>query len=132
MSLLLLCYLTAGLVAAKQRFNIRSLKATRSLTASGTVGTFSNPKQYTLTVTVGTRSPDCVSRKVILINGQFQPILRFTQGQWVAVSVDAGARLARPQTMQHPDVAAWLRCTFPLLASCYAANSLAKHCSSTC
>jgi hypothetical protein len=38
-----------------------------------------------LQVTVGTRSPDCVSRKVILINGEFQPRLTFTQGDWVEV-----------------------------------------------
>ncbi|KAF6252742.1 hypothetical protein COO60DRAFT_502544 [Scenedesmus sp. NREL 46B-D3] len=45
----------------------------------------SNPRRYTLDVTVGTRAPDCVTRKVILINGQFQPRLTFTQGDWVEV-----------------------------------------------
>jgi hypothetical protein len=44
-----------------------------------------NPKHYTLDVTVGERSPDCVSRKVILINGEFQPALIFTQGDYVEV-----------------------------------------------
>jgi hypothetical protein len=38
-----------------------------------------------LQVTVGTKAPDCVERKVILINGQFQPRLTFTQGDWVEV-----------------------------------------------
>lgn len=44
-----------------------------------------NPKQYTLDVTVGERSPDCVSRKVVLINGEFQPALVLTQGDYVEV-----------------------------------------------
>jgi hypothetical protein len=38
-----------------------------------------------LQVTVGTRAPDCVARKVLLINGQFQPRFTFTQGDWVEV-----------------------------------------------
>jgi hypothetical protein len=44
-----------------------------------------NPKHYTLDVTVGERSPDCVSRKVVLINGEFQPPLVLTQGDYVEV-----------------------------------------------
>lgn len=46
----------------------------------------SNPRRYTLDVTVGDRAPDCVSRKVILVNGEFQPSLTLTQGDWVEVS----------------------------------------------
>lgn len=44
-----------------------------------------NPKHYTLDVTVGERSPDCVPRKVVLINGEFQPALVLTQGDYVEV-----------------------------------------------
>lgn len=47
-----------------------------------------NPRRVTLDVTTGERSPDCVSRKVILISGQFQPTLTFTQGDWVEVRED--------------------------------------------
>jgi len=51
---------------------------------SGT-GTAADPVRATLDVTVGSASPDCVPRKVILINGRFQPMLRLTQGDWVEV-----------------------------------------------
>lgn len=44
-----------------------------------------NPRKYTLDVTVGTKSPDCVSRKVILVNSVFQPTFTFTQGEYVEV-----------------------------------------------
>lgn len=54
-----------------------------------------NPFRYTLVITAGTKSLDCVSRKVILINGLYQPTLTFTQGHWVEVnvinSIDASA-----------------------------------------
>jgi hypothetical protein len=54
------------------------------ITTSG-VGTSVDPVRATLDVTVGSASPDCVPRKVILINGRFQPMLRLTQGDWVEV-----------------------------------------------
>lgn len=44
-----------------------------------------NPRRYTLDVTVAERAPDCVSRKVLLVNGEFQPTLELTQGDWVEV-----------------------------------------------
>jgi len=44
-----------------------------------------NPRRYTLDVTVAERAPDCVSRKVLLVNGEFQPTLQLTQGDWVEV-----------------------------------------------
>lgn len=61
-------------------------KQTSSSSSSTAGSSPDNPRSYTLDVTVGERSPDCVSRKVILINGEFQPTLTFTQGDWVEVS----------------------------------------------
>eukprot|EP00882_Tetradesmus_deserticola_P032525 GHRQ01036966.1.p1 GENE.GHRQ01036966.1~~GHRQ01036966.1.p1 ORF type:complete len:208 (+),score=41.28 GHRQ01036966.1:131-754(+) len=87
--LLLLC-----LAAAVAAGDIDSLGARRlfqaTTPASGNKppgSSASNPQRYTLDVTVGTRAPDCVSRKVILINGEFQPKLTFMQGDWVEVTV---------------------------------------------
>jgi L-ascorbate oxidase len=50
-------------------------------------GSIKNPKKYKLDVAVGNGAPDCVSRKVILVNGEFEPRLVFTQGDWVEVVV---------------------------------------------
>lgn len=49
-------------------------------------GSSSKPRKYKLVVTAGNKAPDCVNRKVILVNGDFQPRLTFTQGDWVEVS----------------------------------------------
>lgn len=49
------------------------------------VGTKENPRKYTLNVKAGNSAPDCVSRRVILVNGKFQPALEMTQGEWVEV-----------------------------------------------
>ncbi|KAF8065871.1 L-ascorbate oxidase [Scenedesmus sp. PABB004] len=38
-------------------------------------------------VTAGTLAPDCVSRKVVLVNGEFQPQITLVQGEWVAMTV---------------------------------------------
>eukprot|EP00878_Enallax_costatus_P033800 GHUV01037365.1.p1 GENE.GHUV01037365.1~~GHUV01037365.1.p1 ORF type:complete len:432 (+),score=88.08 GHUV01037365.1:181-1476(+) len=51
------------------------------------LGSISQAKKYKLDVTVGSGAPDCVNRKVILVNGEFQPRLIFTQGDWVEVTV---------------------------------------------
>jgi hypothetical protein len=45
----------------------------------------SNPRSQVFTITVGTASPDCYPRKVILVNLQFQPTIELTQGEWVNV-----------------------------------------------
>eukprot|EP00775_Hariotina_reticulata_P007423 gene7423-7632_t len=47
----------------------------------------SNPRKIVLDVTIGTKAPDCVSRQVILINGNFQPTITFTQGEFVEILV---------------------------------------------
>jgi L-ascorbate oxidase len=41
--------------------------------------------RYTWNVKVGQRSPDCVSRPVILVSGQFQPTITVRQGDTLEV-----------------------------------------------
>lgn len=41
--------------------------------------------KYTLNVTTGSASPDCFTRRVILINGKFMPTLEVAQGDWLEV-----------------------------------------------
>jgi hypothetical protein len=43
------------------------------------------PARYTLDVTAATRAPDCFTRRVILVNGEFMPTLEVTQGDFVEV-----------------------------------------------
>eukprot|EP00877_Chromochloris_zofingiensis_P002265 jgi/Chrzof1/12039/Cz06g19030.t1 len=43
--------------------------------------------KYTLNVTTGSASPDCFTRRVILINGKFMPTLEVAQGDWLEVKV---------------------------------------------
>lgn len=85
-SLLLLCL---GAAAAAAEVASTGTGARRLLEANKLPegSSQSNPKRYILDVTVGTRAPDCVARKVILINNNFQPRLTFTQGDWVEVAV---------------------------------------------
>jgi hypothetical protein len=83
---------TAGMgrfLAAVRGLSSVSQAGTRQSNSSNTAAGSSpdNPRRYTLDVTVSERAPDCVSRKVILINGEFQPTLTFTQGDWVEVRI---------------------------------------------
>lgn len=92
---------TAGIgrfLAAVRGLNSVSQAGTKQSSSSNTAAGSSpdNPRRYTLDVTVGERAPDCVSRKVILINGEFQPTLTFTQGDWVEVRA-AAALAQQPQ-----------------------------------
>jgi hypothetical protein len=132
--LLLLLSSTAAPVAALPQFAIsdhgftagigRFLAAVRGLSSVSQAGTKQsssntaagsspdNPRRYTLDVTVGERAPDCVSRKVILINGEFQPSLTFTQGDWVEVRAAAlaPASLASIAPQQQAYQAVFKRC----------------------
>lgn len=62
---------------------------------TGGDGSMNKPRQYKLDVTVGNGAPDCVNRKVILVNGEFEPRLVFAQGDWVEVSICSTALLSQ-------------------------------------
>ncbi|KAK9828854.1 hypothetical protein WJX72_002416 [[Myrmecia] bisecta] len=44
-------------------------------------------KEYTWRVTVANRAPDCFQRDVLLVDGEFQPALEVTQGDFLKVTV---------------------------------------------
>jgi FtsP/CotA-like multicopper oxidase with cupredoxin domain len=44
-------------------------------------------RKYIMDVRVGTAAPDCVSRPVILVNGQFQPTITVKQGETLVASI---------------------------------------------
>lgn len=80
--------------------DIESLDPENAAAASA-VGTDKKPRRYKLEVTIGNRSPDCVNRKVILINGRFQPRLVLTQGDWVEVSSRVTATTCWDVSLMH-------------------------------
>jgi L-ascorbate oxidase len=53
--------------------------------AAGVSAQNSSVVRYSFDVTVGQRSPDCVSRPVILVSGQFQPTITVRQGDTLEV-----------------------------------------------
>lgn len=78
--------LLLALVCASSGARVKQRSLLSSREDSGMAGqTRSNPKRYVMDVTSGTAAPDCLQKRVILVNGQFQPLITFVQGDWVEV-----------------------------------------------